>query len=163
MRQPSEDGVLGWVQRSGFPPFGPRRGKLRCDRAILDGLPSRSSRGLQRQVRLRFRCAQAMPDKQPQYKLVKAAMLRITRCRGPPKIWIDDALGGAARCRRSTLRQRGEVTFDAIPKYAEGLHADRVARVIRLSPNWRGHKNRRSYQNCQNRCAHHHVPGYNAA
>jgi len=94
--------------------------------------------------------------------LVNAAMLRITRRRAHPKIWIDDALGGTARCRRTALRQRGEVTFDAIPKYAEGLHADRVARVIRLSSNWRGHKNRRSYQNRQNRCAHHDDPSFGA-
>jgi hypothetical protein len=94
--------------------------------------------------------------------LINAAMLRITRRRAHPKIWIDDALGGAPPCRRSALRQRGEVTFDAIPEYAVGLHADRVARVIRLRPNRRGHKNRRGYQNRPNRCAHH-VPRYNVA
>ena len=72
--------------------------------------------------------------------LVNAAMLRITRRRAHPKIWIDDALGGATPCRRSALRQRGEVTFDAIPEYAVGLHADRVARSIRLRPNRGGQK-----------------------
>ena len=53
--------------------------------------------------------------------LVKAPMLRITRRRGRPMtiIWIDDTLSSAAPCRRSALRQRDEVTFDAFPKDAE--------------------------------------------
>ncbi len=48
-----------------------------------------------------------MPDERPARHLVDAATPPITRgLFRARKIWIDDALGGAARCRRVALRQR---------------------------------------------------------
>jgi hypothetical protein len=50
------------------------------------------------------------------------------------KIWIDDALGGAARCRLVALRQRGIGAFDVARLFAESVQANRIVRIIRLGP-----------------------------
>src|SRR5260370_26833305 len=64
-------------------------------------------------------------------------------------IRVDDALGGAARRRHVALCQRGIGAFEVIvfPALVD-LQADRIVRIIRLSPSRR---RCRSHPNCQNR------------
>jgi hypothetical protein len=67
--------------------------------------------------------------------LVDTAMAPITCSHGylyALKIWIDDALGRAARCRQGALRHRGIAAFDVAPIYAVGLQADGIVRIISL-------------------------------
>jgi hypothetical protein len=70
------------------------------------------------------------------------------------KIWIGNTLGGAARCCRVALRQRGIAASDVAPIYAVGLQADRIGRIIRLGANWHRRQNCRDRQNRQSRNAH---------
>src|SRR5882724_4949956 len=70
------------------------------------------------------------------------------------KIWIDDALGGTARCSLSALRQRGIAAFDVAALYVVDLQADRVVRIIRLGASRRCRQNRHARQNRQSRNAH---------
>jgi hypothetical protein len=70
------------------------------------------------------------------------------------KIWIDDALGGTARCRLGALRQRGIAAFDEALFVAVELQADRIVRAIRLGPSRCRRQNRRDRQNRQSRNAH---------
>src|SRR5712664_745620 len=70
------------------------------------------------------------------------------------KIWIDDALGGAARRRLSALWQRGIAAFDVAALYVVDLQADRVVRIIRLGASRRCRQNRHARQNRQSRNAH---------
>src|SRR5258708_23423904 len=74
----------------------------------------------------------------------------------PPASWfwagvirIDDALGGAARCRHIALCQRGIGAFEVIvfPALVD-LQADRIVLIIRLGPSRRRF---RSHPHCQNR------------
>jgi hypothetical protein len=86
--------------------------------------------------------------------LVDAAMPPIIS--GPSrgcKIWIDDALGGAARCRRVALRQRRVAAFVIIGP-AIYMQANRISRIVRLGPSGRRRQNRRDRQNRQSRNAH---------
>jgi hypothetical protein len=71
------------------------------------------------------------------------------------KIWIDDALGSAARCRLGALRQRGIAAFDEALFVAVELQADRIVRTIRLGPSRRRRQNRRDRQSpkCLSHCA----------
>ena len=64
-------------------------------------------------------------------------------------IRVDDALGGAARCRHIALCQRGIGAFEVIvfPALVD-LQADRIVRIIRLGPSRR---RCRSHPNCKNR------------
>jgi hypothetical protein len=61
------------------------------------------------------------------------------------KIWIGDALGGAAGCRLGALRQRGIAACDGAATYVVGLQADRIVGIIRLG------LSRRRRQNCCDR------------
>ena len=74
------------------------------------------------------------------------------------KIWIDDALGGAARCRLITLRQRGIGAFDVVPIYAVGLQADRIVRAISLGQGSRCRQNSDGRQNRQSPNGHLNLP-----
>jgi hypothetical protein len=74
------------------------------------------------------------------------------------KIWIDDALGGAARCRLITLRQRGIGAFDVVPIYAVGLQADRIVRAISLGQGPRCRQNSDGRQNRQSPNGHLNLP-----
>jgi len=71
------------------------------------------------------------------------------------KIWIDDALGGAARCRLGALRQRGIAALDIAAVDAVGLQADRIVRIIGLGPSGRRHQSRCDRQDRQSRNRHH--------
>jgi hypothetical protein len=80
--------------------------------------------------------APAMPaasaDRPDAKALVNAAMpitLRHLRAR---KIWIDDALGGAARCRRVALRQRRVAAFVIVGPPTVHVQANRISRIVRL-------------------------------
>jgi hypothetical protein len=70
------------------------------------------------------------------------------------KIWIDDALGSAARCRLITLRQRGIGAFDVAPPIAVDLQAGRIVRAICLGQSRRCRQNHDGRQNRQSRNAH---------
>src|SRR5882757_7960957 len=88
------------------------------------------------------------------YALVDAAMPPITRAGlfHASKIWIDDALGGAARCRRVALRQRRVAAFVPVgPPRPVNMQAYWISRIVRLSPNRCRRQNR---QNRQSRNAH---------
>jgi hypothetical protein len=74
------------------------------------------------------------------------------------KKWIDDALGGAARCRLGALRQRGIAAFDAATAEAVGLQANRIVRIVGLGPSRGRRQNRRDRQNRQSRIAHRRFP-----
>jgi hypothetical protein len=87
--------------------------------------------------------------------LVDAAMPpsvrgRVRAC----KIWIDDALGGAARRRLGALRQRGIAAFDAAAAQAVDLQANWIVRIVRLGPSRCRRQNRRDRQNRQSRNPH---------
>jgi hypothetical protein len=64
-------------------------------------------------------------------------------------IRVDDALGGAARCRHVALCQRGIGAFEVIvvPALVD-LQADRIVRIIGLGV---GRRHCRSHPDCQNR------------
>ena len=70
------------------------------------------------------------------------------------KIWIDDALGGAARCRRVALRQRRVAAFVIAGPPAPHMQANRISRIVRLGPSRHRRQNRRDRQNRQSRNAH---------
>lgn len=70
------------------------------------------------------------------------------------KKWIDDALGSAARCRRAALRQRGVAALVIVAPPVVHMQANRISRIVRLSPSWRRRQNRRERQNRQSRNAH---------
>ena len=91
------------------------------------------------------------------YALVDAAMPPITRAGlfHASKIWIDDAHGGAARCRRVALRQRRVAAFVIVgPPRLVNMQANRISRIVRLGPNGCRRQNRRNRQNRQSRNAH---------
>jgi hypothetical protein len=74
-----------------------------------------------------------------------AAQLRLR------EIWIDEALGGASRRGRGALSQRRIPACDAAAINGVNLEANRVIRIVGLSPNWHGgrpdhcnHQDRRS-------------------
>ena len=93
------------------------------------------------------RCRVTLPG-----ALVDAAMPPILSghlCTG--KIWIDDALGGAARCRRVALRQGRVTAFVIAAPPAVCVQANRIGRIVRLGPSRRRRQNRRDRQNCQSR------------
>ena len=69
----------------------------------------------------------------------------------PRKVWIDHALGGAARCRQSALRQRGIAAFDVVPLWPVSLQADRIVPAISLGQSRRCRQNRDGRQNRQSR------------
>jgi hypothetical protein len=79
--------------------------------------------------------------------LVDAAIMSSRRRSSARKIWIDDALGGTARCRLGALCQRGVAAIDVAPVYAVGLQADWIVRIIRLGSNRRRRQNRCDRQN----------------
>jgi hypothetical protein len=70
------------------------------------------------------------------------------------KIWIDDALGGAARCRCVALRQRRVAAFVIAGPPAPHMQANRISRIVGLGPGRRRRQNRRDRQNRQSRNAH---------
>jgi hypothetical protein len=71
------------------------------------------------------------------------------------KIWIDDAHGGAARCRRVALRQRRVAAIVIVgPPPLVNMQANRISRIVRLRPNRCRRQNRRNRQNRQSRNAH---------
>jgi hypothetical protein len=70
------------------------------------------------------------------------------------KIWIDDALGAAARRRRVALRQRRVAAFVIGGPPGPHMQANRIRRIVRLGPSRRRCQNRRDRQNRQNRNAH---------
>ena len=91
------------------------------------------------------------------YALVDAAMPPITRAGlfHASKIWIDDAHGGAARCRRVALRQRRVAAFVIVgPPRLVNMQANRISRIVRLGPNGYRRQNRRNRQNRQSRNPH---------
>ncbi len=91
------------------------------------------------------------------YALVDAAMPPITRAGlfHASKIWSDDALCCAARCRRVALRQRRVAAFVPVgPPRPVNMQAYWISRIVRLSPNGCRRQNRRNRQNRQSRNAH---------
>ena len=70
------------------------------------------------------------------------------------KIWIDDALGSAARCRRVALRQRRVAALVIVAPPVVHMQANRISRIVRLSASRRRRQNRRERQNRQSRNAH---------
>jgi hypothetical protein len=89
--------------------------------------------------------------------LVDAAMPPITRAGlfHASKIWIDDAHGGAARCRRVALRQRRVAAFVIVgPPRLVNMQANWISGIVRLGPNGCRRQNRRNRQNRQSRNAH---------
>jgi hypothetical protein len=70
------------------------------------------------------------------------------------KIWIDDALGGAARCRRVALRQGRVAAFVIAAPPAVHMQANRIRRIVRLGSSRRRRRNHRDRQNYQSRNAH---------
>ena len=91
------------------------------------------------------------------YALVDAAMPPITRAGlfHASKIWIDDAHGGAARCRRVALRQRRVAAIVIVgPPRLVNMQANWISRIVRLGPNGCRRQNRRNRQNRQSRNAH---------
>jgi hypothetical protein len=70
------------------------------------------------------------------------------------EMWIDDALGRAARCRLSALGQRSVTAGDVVPRYAVDLQADRIIRVVRLGLRWCRSQNCWGRQNRESRNAH---------
>jgi hypothetical protein len=91
------------------------------------------------------------------YALVDAAMPPITRAGlfHASKIWIDDARGSAARCRRVALRQRRVAAFVIVgAPLLVNMQANRISRIVRLGPNRCRRQNRRNRQNRQSRNAH---------
>jgi hypothetical protein len=70
------------------------------------------------------------------------------------KIWIDNALRGATRCRRVALRQGRVAAFVIVGPPAVHMQANRIGRIVRLGPSRRRRQNRRDRQNCQSRNAH---------
>jgi hypothetical protein len=87
--------------------------------------------------------------------LVDAAMPPIIRgLFRARKIWIDDAQGSAARCRRVALRQRRVAALVIVAPPVVHMQANRISRIVRLSPSRRRRQNRRERQNRQSRNAH---------
>ena len=70
------------------------------------------------------------------------------------KIRIDDALGGATRCRRVALRQRRVAAFVIVGAPAVYVQANGISRIVRLGPSWCCRQNCRGRQNRQSRNAH---------
>jgi hypothetical protein len=70
------------------------------------------------------------------------------------KIWIDDALCRAARCRRVALRQRRVAAFVIGGPPAVHMQANRISRIVRLGPSRCRCQNRRDRQNHRSRNAH---------
>ena len=70
------------------------------------------------------------------------------------KIWIDEALGGAARCRRVALRQRRVAAFVIVGPPAVHMQANWISRIVRLGASRCRCQNRRDRQNRQSRNAH---------
>src|SRR5260370_35492395 len=88
------------------------------------------------------------PDKRPARHLVDSAVPPITRgLFRARKIWIDDALGGAARCRRVALRQRRVAALVIVAPSGVHMQAHRISRIVRLSPTTRPPQNRPHLQN----------------
>jgi hypothetical protein len=75
-------------------------------------------------------------------------------------IWIDEALGGPARCRRLTLSHRCKTAGNVAATPLVDLHADRVIRIVSLG----GCRRERRYdRNCKDRpgeCSHRRLPGF---
>ena len=90
--------------------------------------------------------------------LVDAAMAPITcgLCRAR-EVWIDDALGGAARCRRVALRQRRVAAFVIVGSAAVHVQANRISRIVRLGRRW-PYRDRPDRQNRQSQNAHRNLP-----
>jgi hypothetical protein len=89
--------------------------------------------------------------------LVDGAISPVTWSRGclrARKIWIDDALGGAAQCRRVALRQRRVAAFVIVGPPAVHVQTNRISRIKGLGPSRRRSQNRRGRQNRQGRHAH---------
>jgi hypothetical protein len=75
------------------------------------------------------------------------------------KIWIDDALGGPARCRRVALRQRRIAAFVIVaPSPLIDMQANRIGRIIRLGLSRCPCQDRCERQNRQSRNAHSSLP-----
>jgi hypothetical protein len=70
------------------------------------------------------------------------------------KIWIDVALGGAARCRRVALSQRRIAALVIVGPEAVHVQANRISRIVRLGHSWRRHQSRRDRKNRQSWNAH---------
>src|SRR5258707_14809572 len=79
----------------------------------------------------------------PNKALVDAAIMSSGGHSRARKIWIDDALGGAARCRRVALRQRPVAAFVIVVPAAVHEQANRISRIIGLGPSRRRRQNRR--------------------
>jgi hypothetical protein len=71
------------------------------------------------------------------------------------KIWIDNALGAAARCRCVALRQGGIAAFVIVtPSPRVHVQANRISRIEGLGPSRRRRQNRRDRQKRQSLNAH---------
>jgi len=91
-------------------------------------------------------------------RLVDPAMPPILCSRWHPrahKIWIDNALGAAARCRRVALRQGGIAAFVIVtPSPRVHVQANWISRIEGLGPSRRRRQNRRDRQKRQSLNAH---------
>jgi hypothetical protein len=70
------------------------------------------------------------------------------------KIWIDVALGGAARRRRVALRQRCVAAFVIVGPPAVHMQANRISGIVRLGASRCRCQNRCDRENRQSRNAH---------
>src|SRR5260370_21087093 len=68
--------------------------------------------------------------------LVDAAIMPVVGRSPARKIWIDVALGGAARCRRVALSQRRVAAFVVVGPQAVHVQANLISRIVRLGPCW---------------------------
>jgi Transposase len=85
--------------------------------------------------------------------LVHRAIMSSRRQSRARKIWIDDALGGATRCRRVALRQRRVAAFVIVGPPAVHMQTNWISRIVRLSPSRCRCQNRRDRQHRQSRPA----------
>ena len=85
--------------------------------------------------------------------LVHGAIMSSRRQSRARKIWIDDALGGATRCRRVALRQRRVAAFVIVGPPAVHMQANWISRIVGLGPSRCRCQNRRDRQHRQSRPA----------
>jgi len=163
---PADRGICHLRSSHFYSPLAPRRKPAKTYRQGLQARLTGKAYRQGLQARLTGSCDETDPDDAGQAAarsyLVDARMAPVSssrRGRGARVIRVDDALGGAARCRLSTLRQRGVTALDvaaAVSGY--DLKADRIVRAISLGQSRRCHQNRDGRQDRQSRNAHHHLP-----
>src|SRR5438552_4550017 len=87
------------------------------------------------------------------FLLVDAAIMSSRGQSRARKIWIDDTLGGATRCRRVALRQRRVAAFVIAGPAAVHVQANRISWIVRLGRRWH-YWDRLDHQNRQGQNAH---------